>query len=246
MHLKEWRRFVVCSDLHGDMHEPSAVRALHKICERWKPDVRVFAGDLWDFRAFRKGASDEERRESMAVDFTDGMEFLKEYRPQYFLRGNHDERLWRKAEDRNGVVSDHAQKLISELETDMKKLGAQMLPYHKRDGVLRLGHLKILHGFHCGIYAARQTALIYSASVFGHVHAIDEHAIPGLERRVARAIGCICKTDMDYNSRQPNTLRQSHGFAYGVLNTKTGAYLSWQAEEVDGNWIVPSDYERIA
>jgi predicted phosphodiesterase len=245
MHAKEWQRFVVCSDLHGDMHDPSAVSALHKFCKHWKPELRIFAGDLWDFRAFRKGASDEEKRESMAVDFTDGMEFLREFQPRYFLRGNHDERLWDKAHDRNGVVSDHAQKLVGELDDELRKLGTTLLPYHKRLGVLVIGHLKVLHGFSCGIYATRQTALVYGASLMGHVHTIDEHAIPGLERRVARAIGCLCKLDMDYNSRSPNTLRQAHGFAFGVLNKRNGDYLCWQAEEIGGKWIVPSDLVNL-
>ena len=46
---------------------------------------------------------------------------------------------------------------------------------------------------------------------------------------------------MDYNSRMPNTLRQSHGWAYGVLNRATGAYHVWQAEKIDGQWILPTD-----
>lgn len=56
-----------------------------------------------------------------------------------------------------------------------------------------------------------------------------------------RHCGCLCALDQDYNARQPNTLRQSHGFAYGVINAKSGDFHVWQAEEVGGKWIVPSD-----
>lgn len=75
---------------------------------------------------------------------------------------------------------------------------------------------------------------------------IDLRALrKGLERRVARAVGCLCALEMDYNSRQPNTLRQAHGWAYGVINRKTGAYHVWQAEEIEGKWLLPTDLKAI-
>ena len=79
------------------------------------------------------------------------------------------------------------------------------------------------------------------STLFGHCHTIDEHSIPGLERRVARASGALCQLDMDYNSRMPVTLRHANGWAFGVINKTTGKYHSWQAERVDGKWIIPSD-----
>ena len=45
----------------------------------------------------------------------------------------------------------------------------------------------------------------------------------------------------DYNARQPNTLRQANGFAYGVIHEKTGNFHCWQAEQIGGKWFLPSD-----
>lgn len=235
-----WVKFLVGTDLHGDKQDPGTSRLFLDFCKEWKPKIKVFGGDLWDFRPLRNGADEEEKRQSMQEDYDAGMKFLLDFQPNYFLRGNHDERLWELAEKRKGVLSDYADRGIAEIGIATSKLKCKVLPYHKRDGVLRLGHLKIIHGFACGVYAARATALVYGSTLFGHIHAIDEHAIPGLERRVARAIGCLCLLDMPYNSRQPNTLRQAHGFAYGLINEKTGSYFVWQAEEVDGTWMLPT------
>ena len=137
--------------------------------------------------------------------------------------------------------ADYADQCVGEITRELDRMKCRSLPYHKRDGVLKLGHLKIIHGFACGIYAARQTALVYGSTLFGHVHTIDEHSIPGLDRRVARACGCLCTLDMDYSARQPNTLRQANGWAYGVIDDRTGNYHVWQAEGINGKFITPTD-----
>ena len=236
-------KFIVASDVHGDMQDEKANSVLFRFMEDYKPQLRIFAGDLWDFRALRKGASDDEKRESISADYIAGVNWVKRFKPTHFLLGNHCARLWELAESDNGVLSDYALSGVAEFTTLSNKMKFPILPYHKRDGVLRLGALKILHGFHCGVFAARQTALVYGSALFGHTHVIDEHSIGGLERRVARNIGCLCKLDMDYNARNPNTLRQAHGFAYGVLNDKTGDYHVLQAEEIGGKWVLPSEFK---
>jgi 3',5'-cyclic AMP phosphodiesterase CpdA len=241
-----YTRFTLGTDLHGDKQDGPTVKAFFEFDKVWKPEIKIFGGDLVDLRALRKGASQEEKCESMRADIEAGQAFLSRWKPNYFLRGNHDERLWESAESASdGIVSDYARRGCQEFEDLCRSLKTKMLPYHKRDGVLKLGHLKILHGFHCGVYAARQTALIYGSALFGHIHAIDEHSIPGLDRRVARAVGCLCDLDMPYASRTPNTLRQAHGWAYGVINEKTGAYHVWQAEEIEGKWLLPTDLKAI-
>lgn len=232
-------------DIHGDMQDVSAVKAFFDFAAIWKPKIRICGGDLWDLRPLRRGACDDEKRESLRADFKAGKDWFNKFKPTHFLRGNHDERLWELAEADRGTASDYAQEMIGEVEAMVAHHKCAMLPYHKRDGVLRIGSLKILHGFAGGIYAARQTALVYGSSLFGHVHTIDEHAIPGLERRVARACGCLCRLDMDYNARQMNTLKQANGWAYGLINDKTGQYHVFQAEKIGDVWMLPSDFVEL-
>jgi hypothetical protein len=239
------KRFTFGSDLHGDCQDEAAVKAFFDFDKIWKPDIRVFGGDLIDLRGLRKGASQEEKAESMRSDIDAGQRFLKQWKPNYWLRGNHCERLWETAQNSDGVVADYARMGCEQFETICRTQKTTMLPYHKRHGVLQIGHLKMLHGFYGGIYASRQTATVYGSCLFGHIHCIDEHAIAGLERRVARAVGALCELDLDYNSRQPNTLRQAHGWAYGILNEKTGNYFVTQAEEIDGVWMLPTEFKQL-
>lgn len=240
-----WQRFIVGFDVHGDKQDKAANEAFFKFTNQWKPHIRIMGGDLWDFRPLRKGASDDERRESMKKDYHAGLDWFQRFKPNFFVRGNHDERLWELSAAGDGVRSDHGKDGVDEIEAEAKKMGCRILPYDKRKGVLRIGHLKVIHGFFCGVYAARQTALVYGSTLFGHVHDITEHSIPRLERSVARCGGCLCDLDMPYAARTPNTLRQAHGWPYGVINSRTGNYHVFQAEKIDGKFMLPSDVVEL-
>lgn len=236
--MSNWQRFTFGSDLHGDMQSLPVLDAFWRFDAEWKPAVRIFGGDLCDLRPLRTGASEEERRETMQHDVRCGIDFLQRWRPNYWLLGNHDFRLWDWASRGNGAVSELAGLGVKDLEAKAKRLRCDILPYDKRDGILRLGRAKFLHGFFCGETAAKRHALIYGACMFGHTHAIEEAPIAGLERRVARGVGCLCQLNHDYNSRTPSSLRHANGWAYGVINKTTGEYVTWQAEEIGGTWLL--------
>ena len=215
----------------------------------WKPEVAIFGGDLVDLRPLRKGASVEEKSESMQADIGAGNVFINRFfrfgKTRVFHIGNHDARLDEAAESNDGALSDLASLGVRERNSRLQKLKAHILPYHKRDGIYQRGHLRTLHGFACGAFAARQTAAVYGACLFGHVHASESFSIPGLERRVARSSGCLARLDMPYASRTPSSLRQCNGWIFGVIHKKTGVYHCWSAENTDGMWVVPSDIVEL-
>lgn len=234
------KRWMAVFDNHGDRQDNGAVEAALAFAKHWKPEVRVHGGDCFDFRCLRKKASDFERRASLSDDMEAGCSFLRRYKPTHFLRGNHDERLWDLLDEDDGKLAGYAKHLIEEIKDALGN--AQVFPYDKRRGVLRLPgtHLKILHGFHSGVTAARQAGLVYGSCIMGHVHTVDQYSLPGLERRVARAAGALCLLDQDYNRAQAQTLRQSHGWVYGLI-LPSGEYTVWQAEQVGGKWHVPTN-----
>ena len=239
-------RFMAVFDPHGDEIDPHASEAMFNFKENyWKPKIVIHGGDNFDFRAIRKKATEEERRDSMIEDYDAGMNFLKRLKPTYFLRGNHDERLWDLANEDRGVISDFAFKGCGEIEAELDKMGCHMLPYDKRKGVLRLGHLKIIHGYICGVTAARRTAQIYGSVLMGHGHAIQQASIEGLEQRTGMMAGCLCKLNLDYMRASTGSLVWEHGFCFGIINEKTGHYFVNQARKIDGKWILPSEFVTL-
>jgi hypothetical protein len=240
-----WIPFQIGGDTHGDELDKNAARAFFEFAKIWKPKIRVHLGDAFNLVALRKGAGDDERRVSIASDFEAGKQFLEEFQPTAFLLGNHDVRFHRIAEEDNGMLSDKATDCIKEIEALCAKMKCRILPYDVHDGVFELGQLKVIHGFHHGLHAARQAALVYGAVLQGHVHAIQQYSLESRENRIGRSIGCLCNLRMKWLATKINSLRHRHGFAYGVYNDKSGLYHVYQAESVDGKWILPTGLKEI-
>jgi len=241
--VSAWLKLMAVSDTHGDMIDKAAAKIALQFKEDFKPDEIIHMGDGFDFRAIRRGADNDEKVHSMQEDVFAGKEFLEELRPTWFLRGNHDERLWDLRDCHNAVVRDYACMCVKDLEQFFKKLKIKTKPYDKRAGVLKFGHLKLIHGYHAGQYACKAHGERYGSCWHGHTHAIDSFALPRLERTVARSIGCLCKLDYQYNRAFTASLRHAHGFAYALVHKKTGVFHSFQAEKVGGRWILPTDFK---
>ena len=240
-----WKRFVAGFDPHGDMQDPLANEKFFSFIKDYKPHIRVAGGDVFDFRPIRKGADAYERKESMINDVIAGKEWLEKLKPHYFLKGNHDLRLWKLAEEGEGVEADYARLATADIERLLKKTHTRVLPYHSTLGILKLGHLKIVHGYHTGRMACTTAAQMYGSVLMGHGHAIQSATIPGIDHRVGRMCGCLCKLDLGYNSIKPGTSTWAHGFAYGVIDDRTGDYEVMQAESINGRWVVAKEFKEI-
>lgn len=238
--------FSFASDLHGDRMQGNVVNGFLKFVDDFKPKLRIFGGDIWDFRAIRMGADKEEKLHSMRTDFEAGMGFLERYKPHVITLGNHDQRLFDIVEKdglhKTGPLVDYAGELIERFEKLAAKLGTAVLPYDKRKGVYSHKGLKFAHGFSQGSEAASNMARIYGNILFGHGHSIDEASEPGTRPRVARMVGCLCDLNLTYNRSQLGTLRQRHGWAYGAFFDK--GFQVMQAEVANGQ-IAYADHLKL-
>lgn len=242
--MSNFSRFLIASDIHGDEQDKAANKVLFDFKEVWKPDISICNGDLWNFAALRKKANEEEKRTSLREDYYAGKEWFERFQPDYFNRGNHCERLWDLREENKGPLSDFAATLIADFEVLRQSIGTRMLPYDIREGILEIGKLTVLHGFYCGINAARRSAQVWGSCVVGHGHTIQSATIEGRENRVGRMIGCLCRLNMPFMRAQPSSLLHQHGFAYGIINKKTGIYQIHQAEKVGNKWMLPSSFKE--
>lgn len=234
------RRFIAIADNHGDMIDPETEKALFSFVSDFKPEVRVHLGDNFDFRNLRKGASDDEKAASLEDDWEMGSDFLRRFfeggKENHFLFGNHDDRPYQFAGSAVGVLRDYANDGIKRMEQVFKKCKATTKPYHVRDGVLRLGSLKCVHGYAHGMNATQVHARVYRNCVFGHIHSITSAPVESDEGPMeARCIGAICKIDMPYNSTRTATLRQENGWAYGHL-FPDGSYQLFQTRKINGSF----------
>ena len=239
------QRFVVASDNHGDMADEAVCSALVEFMRDFKPEIRIHAGDNWDFRNLRKGASDDEKAASLVDDWEAGSDFLRRFfdggKSNHFLRGNHDERLWHFANSATGLLRDYSRDGIKRVEQLVKGCKATMLPYDSAKGVLDLGALRVIHGYHAGVGAARSHANVYRNCLFGHVHTIESAPVASLEPAEARSIGCLCRRDMDYVNSKTGKLRWAQGWAYGILMEGGREHQLWQARVINGRVYAATD-----
>ncbi len=243
--MSNWKKFVFGSDPHGNAQDIPANKAFFSFIKDYKPDIRIGGGDTWNFDALRKKASEEEKRISIREDFEAGLDWILKFQPNHLLLGNHCKRLWDLAELNKGPISDYAKTLVEVVEAECKKLKCPIYPYDKRHGIVRIGNLKCLHGYAHGIGASRKMAQIYGACLFGHGHAVQFASIEGLEDRTGRMAGCLCKLDLPYVETSLGSLMWRHGWIFGVVNEKTGNYQAWQAEEIEGKWLLPTGLKEL-
>lgn len=233
------KKFVVCADIHGAIKSKRACDACIDFTRDFKPDITVIGGDLWDFSAIRTNADENDRSVSMREDYEMGAEFAKAFligkERRYLMLGNHDVRCWRLAESPDAVKADLAERMIGDIKALARGLKAPIVPYDSREGVVHIGHLKVIHGYHCGMSACATHARIYGNCVFGHTHSIESFQVPGLEQREARAIGCLCDLNPDYASAKTGKLRWANGWVAGFL-FDNGTYQLNQIREVDGKF----------
>jgi hypothetical protein len=246
--MSRGRRFVVAADNHGDQFDEVTQRALLAFIKDFRPEIRIHAGDCWDFRNLRKGASDEEKMHSLEDDWTAGVEWIRAYfdggAENHFLRGNHDERLYRLADSASGLAADYAREGVKRIARVIHAAKGRMLPYDSRLGVLRLGHLRVVHGYFAGLGAARRHAIAYGNCLFGHVHATDSAPVESIEGPAeARGIGCCCKIDMSYNAHMVSKLRHDNAWCYGVL-FDDGTYQLFQAKKIGGSFYAAESIRK--
>ena len=218
------------------MQDEKACASLHAFVKDFKPDIRIIAGDLWDFRNLRKGASDDEKASSLQDDWEAGIDFANKFftggKENVFMLGNHDTRLWDFSRSATGLLRDYANDGIRRVQNYTKKWNCNLLPYDSAKGIYRLGELNVVHGYFAGANATQQHARVYGNCVHGHTHDICVFAIPSLEPKEARSIGCMCKRDMEYCNAKTAKLRWSNGWAYGWV-FQNGMYDLHQAREIN-------------
>lgn len=240
------RRFVLAADPHGDMADPPTVAALFDFIADWKPEIRIHMGDNWDFRNLRKGASDDEKAESLAEDWDAGDRFIRRFfdggKERIFLRGNHDERLYDFTRSATGILRDYANDGAKRLESIIRACRAKMLPYDSAAGIYHLGRLLVIHGFFCGVYACRQHANTYGNCAFGHVHTDESAPVPSLKAASADSIPCLCRRDLDYANKKTGKLRWAQGWGYGLL-FDDGRYTLNKCRKIAGKFYAATAFK---
>ena len=246
------KRFVAISDSHGDHRISEAIKIAREFATGFKPDLLIHLGDNWDLRAFRKGASEEDKcyspiEDNKAAEDTLDV-FFGAYKParKVYLQGNHDHpRLERLLDSPKAIVADYAQMALDNMNAVISRFTDETYTWDKRGGIFEYEGMRFLHGYNHGIHSASACARAYGTSMMGHVHAFGRFDVPNYDQSVGYTIGCMCNPDQAYNRGHVGTLRQRVGFAYGFLDGKTRFHDVHFAQMMpDGSFFLPTEWDK--
>lgn len=240
-------RFTFGTDLHGIEQHKRTVHAFLSFVKEFKPELKVFGGDLWNLAALRRQADEHEKVIRLKEDFLAGIEFLKEYKPSILMIGNHDQRLYdavkRERVNRTGWLSELADTYLKQFHEFVDANGIKIYPYEKKKGIFRVHGMAFAHGFGSGGMLSQNMAETYGDIIHGHGHKIERttamhsgHAVTAFQS------GCLCRDDMEYTRADLGSLRQEQGWVYGVLG-KINEVV--QARFVKGRAIVTTDFKVV-
>lgn len=230
---------VGCS--HGELADQSAIGAVLKFKDRWRPDFTAHLGDFIDAAAFRsgaKGTSDESRK--VGPDFSAGVVFLNQLRPNVVLCGNHESRIWKLRGHHSAIVSELAFCIVRDIEKACDKLKARIIPYDYK-AHYRLGDCRLMHGTMFGENATRDHAEAYGPCIHAHTHRAGQARGRRVDNPLGICVGTLTKVaNMDYAATRRATLGWSQGLAFGYYSDKTTkAWLCERGQDETGEWMFP-------
>jgi len=211
--IQTYRKFFLGFDRHAPDHDPRMDRLVSDFLADFKPDIRVAGGD-W-MNVDQVSHFDNESDIDLKDEFGMTREALHKFGITHYLEGNHEERLRRiglKLDPRLRSMVDLGENL------QLKKLGIPLLPYHRRKGVLKIGHLRVLHGFYATEYVTKKMSMIYGTCVFGHTHRFQTfQPKDAYESHCGFNIGMMGKLDQPYTDNKA-PLGWCQGFAFGYVH----------------------------
>lgn len=220
-------RFVAFGDLHGIFRSERALAQLKLFVRSYEPHVIICGGDLIDFSALRRGATEEDKAMSIDDDVAMGLDVLEQLRPDVYLLGNHENRVYERLASPSAVMREFAGAVVRRINDVASRLKIKVLPYDRRAGVFCLGRLRFVHGFFAGQYAAARHAEVFGDCIFFHIHAFSILTVPRWSESpnpaVAYSAPGMCE-DVEYMRKLAGTLRQETGWLYGEINKNSGAY----------------------
>lgn len=240
-------RFTFGTDLHGIEQDRKAADAFLRHVNEFKPELRIFGGDLWNFAALRRQADEHEKVIRLKEDFKSGIDFLQQYQPKVLILGNHDQRLWdavsRERMNRTGWLAELCETYVIQFNDFATKNNIKVLPYDKRRGVYKIKGMSFAHGFGSGSNLTGQMAETYGNVLHGHGHKIERiTAMYSGTPVTGYQSGCLCRDDMDYARADLGALRQEQGWAYGIIGKTAEVF---QARFVDGDALVATGFKAV-
>lgn len=211
-------RLVAISDTQYPFVDQPLLEAVNRFISDFQPNDLVYNGDILDmyeiseFDKRPQRAFNIEAEEAWARDLLAKHAALSPGAQQFWVDGNHEERLTRYIWKHAGPISNHVKTLPEVLGLD--KLGAAYVPYGKHVDYLSF---VFTHGETATKTAAAANLEAYrSSGVSGHTHRMSSASRTDMKRKSHTwfEMGHLCRDDLEYMKSHPNW---QAGFLWGEV-----------------------------
>jgi predicted phosphodiesterase len=171
-------RFLSVGCSHGKYADPTALDAVLRARDAWKPEEVIHLGDWADTAAMRKGAAGtSDESEPVRPDIDGGLQFLKDIGATIALDGNHEVRIQHLKSSNNAIVSCCAESVDQHIDEYLAEIKCRRIPYNGVYQKWMLGDVTFTHGTIFNENAARDMAEQYCNGtrrkiVMGHTHRV--------------------------------------------------------------------------
>jgi hypothetical protein len=215
--VRSWKRFIACGCSHGELADPTALEAVVKFREEYKPDKVIHTGDAFDTAQFRSGCEGT-MDEILTVedDVNAGCDFLERLQPTLFFVGNHEWRWYKDARKPNALVRHAARKTIEELREFLKVLRCDMVETYDWESWRMIGNYKIGHGISFNENAVRDHAERVGNCFIAHLHRQEVAHGRRDDRPVCVSMGYLGDAaKFTYADQWPGKMKWNTGWIWG-------------------------------
>ncbi len=237
---QHWRRGMAVGCSHGALADPYALSVVHKFADQWNPHTRVHLGDYLDTTTWRHGAKGTpDEKQSVQDDLKAGLQFLKDYRPDILLNGNHDYRIWEHLHHNDAKLKFAAKWAITEIRKVLSAKCQFIETYNVNDSYVTLGDAKFMHGWMYSANGIQEHAEQFGKCVIAHLHIVG--AVPGrhFSSPTGHCVGYLGdRRKFTYAERNRSMSRWANGFAWFEYTSKD--CVIWLARRNEtGPWRLP-------
>lgn len=230
---------VGCS--HGILSDPVALKAVLKFKAAWKPHFTAHLGDCFDTTAFMKEgrAAESGGAKPIEPDMDRGAQFLEDYKPDLFMCGNHEDRLWKLCRDKNELIAYAAGQLVTKITMLCDRMKCKVLPWEYKQG-FRLGNYILCHGTIFSEFAPRDMAEVNGNVIFAHAHRAGMATARRRDGVMGICVGHLMDPALaEYAKPRKSTYAWSQGFCWGYYNDET--VIPWLHIQPQGQteWVLP-------
>lgn len=245
---RKWKRFLAVSCSHGHMADRAVLSEVLRFKARWKPDTTLHLGDAIDLACLRAGAQDgPDSAVNPESDLNDGLTFISQLAPQYYLLGNHEARLVTLMSHPKAIVSALASRVYDQITSRAKEIRAKVIDYKLKTGFVVLGDTMFQHGYLHSENALRDSAERMCHGnicklVMGHIHRVQIAEGRRIQGVTGYSVGWLGDPEMaGYAENRIATTTWSRGWAFGEYTEgKQAETQIWLAKELkDGTFKLP-------